>query len=212
LTAPDSWGAFKGSTLVGGFDYGEGNHGGVNDAPASIPGGGFGQTGQDRIEWYVGTTINTPVKSLTFGAAWDYIHGVDIAIGDLGTVNAQYVNTLAGYVSFQPIDKLTLNGRIEYANGPGLTDLLYADDGEAPAAAFGDGGMVFGSGNSFNKVLALTGTVQYDLWANVITRLEVRWDHAADGSAPFGGTATDDGIVGGKVNEVMIGANVIYKF
>ena len=37
------------------------------------------------------------------------------------------------------------------------------------------------------KVLALTGTVQYDLWANVISRLEVRWDTSADGSPHFGG-------------------------
>jgi hypothetical protein len=190
LTAPDSFGPLKGSTLVGGFDYGEGNHGGVNGT------GLFDAVGQDRTEWYVGTTINTPVTNLTFGASWDYIHGVDV-ISPFGTLSAEYVTAVAGYASFQ-IEKLTLNARAEWANGPGLAALLAANDSEA---------------SSFNKVVALTGTVQYDLWANVITRLEVRWDHAADGSTPFGGTLTPDGFgVGTKKNELMIGANVIYKF
>jgi hypothetical protein len=195
LTAPESWGDFKGSTLVGGFDYGSGNHGGVNAS------GLFDTTGQDRSEFYVGSTINTPVKDLTFGATWDYIHGVDVLSG-LGTLSAEYVDAVAGYVSYK-IDKLTLSGRAEYANGPGLTALLLAANGETPGA--------LGSGTSFNKVLAFTGTVQYDLWENVISRIEVRWDHAADGSTPFGGGAFDGGLAD-KKNEITIAANVIYKF
>jgi hypothetical protein len=51
--------------------------------------------------------------------------------------------------------------------------------------------------------------VQYDLWANVISRLELRWDHAADGSTPFGGTVSG---TGAKKNEVTLAANMIYKF
>ncbi len=81
--------------------------------------------------------------------------------------------------------------------------MLFANDGEIAGASR------FSSGGPFNKVLALTGTIQYDLWANVISRLEVRWDHAADGSTPFGNT--DSGSYG-KANELMVAANVIYKF
>jgi hypothetical protein len=66
--------------------------------------------------------------------------------------------------------------------------------------------------NPLNKVLAATGTVQYDLWANVISRLEIRWDHAANGSEAFGGTGALGTVVPDKKNEVMIAANVIYKF
>ena len=205
LTAPDSWGSFKGSSLYGGFDYGQGNSGGANGIDSS--------TGHDRQEMYVGATINTPVKDLTFGASWDWIHHYDVVLGSGGTYSAQYVDSVAGYVSYKATDKLTLSGRAEYANGPGLTALLYADDGEAPNA--------LGEGGPFNKVLALTGTIQYDLWANVIARLEVRWDHAADGTHPFGGTEStvvSDGetisgpITGLKSNELMVAANVIYKF
>jgi len=58
--------------------------------------------------------------------------------------------------------------------------------------------------------------LQYDLWANVISRIEFRWDHSADGTAHFGGAAPFSAAVPGsgatKRNEVMIAANVIYKF
>jgi hypothetical protein len=206
LTAPDSWGGFKGSAFYAGFDYGEGNSGtGGSTSPD-----GTTQSGHDRQEVYVGTTINTPIKGLTFGASWDWIHHVDVLYGNVvinapftttATYDARYVDAVAAYASYKATDKLTISGRAEYANGPGLAALLYAQDGEAPPPV--------GTDSEFNKVLALTGTVQYDLWENVISRLEVRWDHAADGSTPFGGTV--DG-AGGKVNEVMIAANVIYKF
>jgi len=65
-------------------------------------------------------------------------------------------------------------------------------------------------------VFALTGTVQYDLWKNVFSRLEVRWDHAADGSDPYGGSDPFDPDTstggGGKKNSFIVAANLIYKF
>ena len=33
---------------------------------------------------------------------------------------------------------------------------------------------------------AVTATVQYDLWKNVLSRVEFRWDHALDGTDSFG--------------------------
>jgi len=202
LTAPDSWGAIKGSTLVAGFDYGEGDSGtGGSTSPD-----GTSRAGHDRTEWYVGSTINTPVKGLTFGASWDWIHHFDVQYatedGPTETYDARFVNAVAAYASYQ-IDKLTLSTRAEWANGPGLQALLYADDAEAGQE----------TATKFDKVLALTGTVQYDLWANVITRVEVRWDHAADGADAFGGYGSpNSGVAPDKKNEVMIAANVIYKF
>jgi len=207
LTAPDSWGSFKGSALYAGFDYGQGDHGtGVPPVVTSYSGGAAATgMGHDRQEVYIGATINTPVKDLTFGASWDWIHHFDVNTPTItgGTVDARYVDSVAGYGSYKLTDKLTLNGRAEYANGPGLAALLAGADGELPTAA-GD----------FNKVFSLTGTLQYDLWANVISRLEVRWDHAADATTPFGGTGlTGEGSdLGAKKNEVMVAANVIYKF
>ena len=67
-----------------------------------------------------------------------------------------------------------------------------------------------------NEVLALTGTLQYDLWKNVLSRLEVRWDHAIEGPAGCGGKVTGPAsLVSGGGNQkeaVMIAANLIYKF
>jgi hypothetical protein len=178
LTAPDSWGSFKGSTFYGGVDLGQGDASFNSAFEAIKP--------HDRFEWYLGTTINTPVKDLTFGASWDGIEHTDV-----GAVDTGYFQAFAGYGSYKLTDKLTLNGRFEYADGLGLGALTTTAN--------------------FDKVLAATGTLQYDLWANVITRVEVRWDHAADGNTPFGGSAVTDGVAD-KKNEVMLAANVIYKF
>ena len=70
-----------------------------------------------------------------------------------------------------------------------------------------------------SEVIALTGTIQYDLWANVLSRLELRWDTAIAGHRPFGGSAVSlnnegDAAVGGPTqkNSFLIAANIIYKF
>jgi hypothetical protein len=157
--------------------------------------------------------MTEPITGLTFGASWDavfhndlpgYASGVDTDMG--------YFTAYAGYVSFKATDKLTLNGRVEYAQGPSLGALADDINGEATINA-GEGG-TFTVPNPLDKVLALTGTVQYDLWANVISRLEIRWDHACNGADAFGGTygsAPGSGLPD-KKNEVTIAANVIYKF
>ena len=108
-----------------------------------------------------------------------------------------------------------MNGRFEYADGPALGFMADAING-VPTISAGEAGTVAVL-NPMDKVFAVTGTLQYDLWENVISRLEVRWDHdasgreASDGSAAaFGGTGA--GAVPDKLNEIMIAANVIYKF
>jgi len=196
LTAPDSWGALKGSTLAFGADYGQGY------TSTGYAGGGLpvAVPAHDRTELYVGTTINTPVKDLTFGASWDAIQHNDVVgsiDGVTAAVDSGYFIAYAGYVSYKATDKLTINGRVEYAQGLGLAVLTSAVD-STPTPGF-------------DKVLDATGTVQYDLWENVISRIEVRWDHAADETTPFGPSNTDLG-GGTKKNEITVAANVIYKF
>jgi hypothetical protein len=166
LTAPGGWGFLKGSVLTLGYGLGP------------------GVAERDQDEWYVGATINSPVKALSFGTCLDFIKHVAIGTEDTG-----YFASYCFYAFFNVTEKLTLNGRAEYAEGPALGAMTTTE--------------------AFNKVIALTGTVQYDLWANVVTRLEVRWDHAADRTTPFGGTVVG---LSNKKNELMIAANVIYKF
>jgi hypothetical protein len=62
---------------------------------------------------------------------------------------------------------------------------------------------------SLEKALALTATVQYDLWKNVISRLELRWDHSLSGQNAFGGSTENQP---SRDNAWMLAANVIYKF
>jgi hypothetical protein len=179
LTAPDSWGSFKGSSLAVGFDYGPGMAYSQKTLGAHIV---------DKEHLYVGATIMTPVTGLSLGAAWDSVNHDDL--GGFGSVEG-YAATFAGYVSYKVSDKATLNARAEYAYGSAFDNLV------APSNA------------QEAKIFAVTGTFQYDLWANVISRLELRWDTSADGSPMFGGTVP--GVPTAR-NAVTVAANVIYKF
>jgi hypothetical protein len=129
----------------------------------------------DQTSWYIGATIATPVEGLRVGAAYDYA-----GISDQPLSGSMYANATALYASFQATEKMTFHTRGEYAT---------STDGVLPAT----------------KVLALTGTVQYDLWQNVISRLEVRWDHQADGQGRNLGNND-------RRNAYLVAANLIYQF
>ena len=85
--------------------------------------------------------------------------------------HGQVRNAVAGYVSWQITEKMSLHGRAEWAT----TD----------TAVFGPISTKANGNPNINKVAALTATLQYDLWKNVISRLEGRYDHLA-GSDPVG--------------------------
>jgi len=74
---------------------------------------------------------------------------VDI-VNNVGGIDGNDAFVLGFYVSHQTTEKLSLHGRAEYAGGE---------------SAGGD-----------DNIIGLTATAQYDLWKNVISRLEVRWD------------------------------------
>jgi len=132
----------------------------------------------DPVTYYVGGSLATPWKEVTVGAAYDYLAN--------GSFDGSYGNAVSVYVNFQATEKLKLNGRFEYAT---------ASDGLFIAAA-GDNG----------KVVGITGTADYALFANVVTRVEVRWDTAVGGTnlRPFGN--------GDEKNDLSVALNVIYKF
>jgi hypothetical protein len=154
--------------------------------------------------YYLGATVATPVTGLRAGAAFDYL--------DIHSLNND-TYSVAGYLSYQATEKLSFHARAEY-----FKDKL--DD--SPAGDLANRGLLFnpagGLGNSHKaEVLALTGTIQYDLWKNVISRLEVRWDHSLLGNDLFGGDtySTPGGTFYGGAdlkNAVMVAANIIYKF
>ena len=51
--------------------------------------------------------------------------------------------------------------------------------------------------------------MQYDLWKNVISRVELRWDRSVNGDDMFGGSQAGDP---DRKNAFLLAANVIYKF
>jgi hypothetical protein len=154
LTAPDSWGFLKGSTLnaqtVQGFDN------------------------QSVNNYSLNGTLNTPVAGLTVGFAWDSVQSL---------VSSVDGNIYGVYASYQATDKLNLALRGEYLD---TTDLNII-------------GFATGKGEE------LTGTVTYNLWANVVTRAEVRWDHIEHFTA-FNSFNSE------LENQISFALNLVYKF
>ncbi len=191
LTAPESFGCLKGSTLylavVNGADTSYGNFPSAGSVPSVVP---------DNKTWlYAGATLNTPLTGLKVGAAYDYIGGHGSLDGMTGSAPPTWANALSGYASYQATTHLSFHARGEYVwmesgTTQKMIDVLNAA-GLPPVMAMSD------------SMVALTGTVQYDLWANVVSRLEFRWDHSANGQAPFG-----DGLK----DAFLLAANIIYKF
>jgi len=190
LTAPTNWGWASGSTLYGCI---------INGFNAASPATG---TPAAQTSFYAGLTLNTPLTALKLGAAYDYA-GVKeqfVSVPPPGgaqvKIGSGYANAVAGYATYQATEKLSLNGRMEYftqSGGP-------AGLGLPP------------------KVLALTFTPQYDLWKNVMTRLEFRWDHQLESAPEYGANSVGGpGAVGGGGhgtlgNSYEAIANIIYKF
>jgi hypothetical protein len=171
LTAPESFGFLKGSTLTGVI---------MNGFNSVSPAKGFSMA--DQTSYYIGAVLNTPVTGLKVGASYDY---AGVSEQPLTGDTSGYANAAALYASMQLTEKLSVHARGEYATA-GNKEVFLAD-----------------------KVVAVTGTLQYDLWKNVMSRIEFRWDHAADGSNAFGGTVAGEGT---RPDSYILLANIAYKF
>lgn len=145
--------------------------------------------------WYAGATVATPVTGLRLGAALDILDAHELS-GETWSV--------AGYASFQATEKLSFHARAEYLRDRGNQKFFAAysvdDDLWLPTNP--------------DEVLSLTATAQYDLWKNVISRIELRWDHACDDPAVYGGKHYNNALdqSGDLKNAWMLAANLIYKF
>jgi hypothetical protein len=148
--------------------------------------------GDDRTHFYLGGTIATPVKGLKLGASMDYMKAdIDSPSAAQAGNDNPYAGAYAAYLSFAATEKLSVHARLEYAN----SDITTSPGGPPLLGA--------------TKVVALTGTLQYDLWKNVLSRLEMRWDHAASGGDSYGGDTVGSPT---KKNNFLFAANLIYKF
>jgi len=155
---------------------------------------GAGQfTGLGQTSFYVGATVNTPLSALKLGASLDYLTVRDWNLaGEGGTDGTAWAGDL--YASYQATEKLSLNLRGEFADDS--ADILVDETAIGLDRA---------------KIWALTADAQYDLWKNVVSRVEFRWDHGDNGRF-FGAANSSSATTPTRKNAEMIAAQIIYKF
>ena len=161
------------------------------DSAASDPSGGS-TGGAQSVNWYAGLTMTTPIEGLRVGASSDY-KGQDDQTIATSSIGSSYANATALYLSWQATEKLSLHGRGEYFS---------------QTAANATTGLPA-------EVFAFTATAQYDLWKNVISRLEFRWDHQADSGPKAYGRPSSSSTPyphGSQREAYLIAANIIYVF
>jgi hypothetical protein len=136
--------------------------------------------------WYAGLTVPTPLSTVKVGGAFDYV-GINNRAEQFGINPKSDSGWVAGlYTTFAPTDKLSFNLRGEYYDLTGGVSPYFAGNGKGEE---------------------VTATVAYNLWANVLTRAEFRWDHSDAGQA-FGGGAPATPYI----NSFIMAVNVIYTF
>ncbi len=189
LVAPANMGFLAGSTLSGGIING---YDAVNDVL--------------KTSWYIGGSMATPITGLKIGVAYDYVNlaannlGVDPTDPSISLAeNSGYQQALGLYLAFQATEKLSFFTRGEWFSQSGyLADRALASGAGMAKTAY-----------------EVTQTIQYDLWKNVLARLEFRWDHAEHGNV-YGGTLADPGTgtpaAPAANNAFVLAANLIYKF
>src|ERR1051326_1976920 len=115
FTAPTNTGFLAGSTLTGCIISGYNT-------------GVLGGAGESETSYYAGASINTPVKGLTVGAAFDYmdVHNATTEPWCLGD-----------YLGYHATEKLSFYARGEYLRDRGAQKLFttFADDGEIGRAS-----------------------------------------------------------------------------
>jgi hypothetical protein len=129
-------------------------------------------------------TFNTPLAGLKFGLSYDYVQilGAHANYGD-GAIYGVYA-------TYQATDKLSLALRGEYLDSRWETPLI---------------GGVVGIDQDAGQGTEVTATVQYDLWANVVSRVELRWDHT-DHYGEYGAHGDNN------YDLLAINLSLVYKF
>jgi len=196
LTAPDSWGFLKGAVLNASVVDGFGN--GAAPTAAGLAAAGV----RDFQNIHVGATVPTPWESIKTGAALDIIR----------RDQAADTTSIALYTSFNNvgIEKLKLNTRVEYFDNNGNATFPALALGGAASAGRGAANV---AGVGAAEILAATITADYQLWNNVISRLEYRWDHDCSSGRHLPGNVNSGGTAGaGNNNAHLVALNLIYKF
>jgi hypothetical protein len=171
----------------------------------------------DNWGWVKGSTLYGGVVYGWASSLWN--PALATKSGNTGVDSgARQVNWYGGLTLATPIAQLKVGASYDYASG--MDDNVFHAGAGAIYATWQMGKFSFnGRGEYYQgskevfasgltQAFALTGTVQYDLWANVLSRVEVRWDHSTAGDA-FGGSTVGSPTL---KDAVMVALNVIYKF
>ena len=191
FNAPSNWGWASGSAFYAGMVYG---FAGNNYNQGEQYGSQSGSQGGNQANYYVGATLNSPWKDVTFGAAFDYVQnlGGTSYYVDPSVASVHLDDYIFGlYNTIKATDKLSFNTRGEF----------WEVDAKSGASRGSDSG------------ISITETVEYDLWANVVSRLEVRYDKVieSDYSSDIG-YVLPTGVIIDNPSSYGVYANIIYKF
>jgi hypothetical protein len=152
-----------------------------------------------QYNYYAGFTIPTPLNVLKVGGSFDLVSiNNQITPNGNGNNNNDSGWVAAGYANVQATDKLAFNLRGEVYDLKGGT-------AANPLNPYNNQGKTDGVGEE------LTATVQYNLWANVTSRAEIRWDHSDEGF-PFAGGPSSPGNTTHVADSFILALNVIYTF
>ena len=195
FTAPDSAGFMKGATL---------NLGVINSIDDNVLGhvlgGALGAAGLNTFgttSLYAGITVPTPITALKVGASFDYLelhNSNQSKVLLVGNPSDDSSWDAALYANFQANDKLSFNLRGEYLDDS--ASVIYLNP----------------SGSKGNAAEEVTATVQYQLWANVLSRVEFRWDHVEHTNVFDSQNNTGGLLTPSKDNAFMLALNLIYQF
>jgi hypothetical protein len=192
LELPEDYGFLGGSALYAGIVHGMGDN--------TQPFGPFAL--ESNQQWYyAGATFTTPVTGLTVGLAYDYRTGTVIdgtpIIGTGVRPSDSYASAYGLYIGYEFTPEFTINARAEYV---------------AASAGMISGGLRPVAGVNNDEYIGVTVTADYRLWANVISRLEFRWDGDITGGPvesinnPPAPNSDPD------LNAISLALNLIYQF
>ena len=159
-------------------------------------------TGPRLHNYYAGLQTPLFVEGLALGLAYDYRANYSAGWPPQFFLPAgprhSYASATAVYLDYK-VAQWRFDVRAEYARATAANTIF------AARSDFGSAKPMFGGNDE--KFLGITTTVGYELWKNVMSRLEFRWDHDCAGGVSVFGTAASP-----RQNSFTLGLNVIYMF
>src|SRR6185503_16286242 len=112
--------------------------------------------------------------------------------------SSTYANASGLYLNYD-IAKWSFNTRVEYASATPANSIFGSH------GSFGSAKPLNGPNNE--EFLGVTATVGYEIWKNVLSRVEFRWDRDVSGGEPVFGSAANP-----RRNSFTLALNVVYEF